>query len=442
MISRYQSSLMKHLWSDSHKYRTWFKVEQAYLKAYFEHHGRADRDLFSRLKQAQDRVDWLSFSKRVLAHEDLVKHDLIAFLQVLEEELGADARFVHHGLTSSDVVDTSLALILKESALLIEQALVTLLISLFNLAKRHRGLACLGRTHGQAAEVTSFAIKLLGHFCEIGRSHQRLQVAIKDIAVGKFSGAVGTFAYSHPEIEKNALAELGLSPETVATQVVARDRHAAYFTVLACLAGSLERLAVEIRLLMHGQVAEVSEAFSQGQKGSSAMPHKKNPIGSENISGLMRMLRSYALAALENQALWHERDISHSSVERIIGPDATSLIEFAIKRLGTIIDGLVINQQVMAANLAAAGNTIYSQGLMLALVDKGLMRQQAYELVQKAAQSTGSDFIAQLKKAGIEEYISEPELATMFSPAQLLRWEGTLFERARESLSHLTALQL
>jgi adenylosuccinate lyase len=410
MIPRYQTDIMGQIWNDHHKYRTWYRVELAYLEAYLAHCGK-DEPLIARLREKERSIDWIDFVRRVDAYDGEVRHDVIAFLHALEDEMGDDARLIHIGLTSSDVVDTALALTLKMAGERIAEQLKAAIACLWQKAESFRGVPCLGRTHGQAAEPTTFGIKLLSHLCELTRSYERLAYVIDDIAVGKFSGAVGTYAHSYPEVEKRALAQLGLKAETVATQIVARDRHAAFFGALAVLAGSVERLSIEIRLLMHGQILEVFEPFYAKQKGSSAMPHKKNPILSENLTGLMRLMRSYALASMEDQALWHERDISHSSVERVIGPDATSIMDFALKRLTDLINGLMINEERMKANLQAAGDLLSSQGIMLALVKRGLRRQKAHELVQKAVfYDNNAGFIDKLVDSQISQYLSHKEL--------------------------------
>lgn len=388
MIPRYQTEFMKKLWSDENKFRTWFLIEIAHLEAVLGS-DQKDRALLERLHEKSRSIDWSSFVNRLKIHEERVHHDVIAFLHTLEEELGSDARLIHLGLTSSDIVDTAFSKLLASACAEIMVKLKNLIGALMEKALENQNIPCLGRTHGQAAEPTTFAIKLLGHCCELKRSLVRLSQAKDEISVGKFSGAVGVYAHTSPKVEEEALSTLGLRPETVATQVVARDRHAALFSSFAILAGSLERLALEIRLLSHGEVKEVAEAFSSTQKGSSAMPHKKNPVLSENISGLMRLMRSYAMASLENQALWHERDISHSSVERVIAPDATSILDFALERLCGLIKGLSIDPHRMKENLLAKSDLLSSQALMLALIKKGMMRQEAYELVQKAAMKDG-----------------------------------------------------
>ena len=430
MIRRYQTEIIKKIFSDENKFLTWFTVELAYLDAYLEQSGQRDKVLLERLQKKQDAIDWPDFVLRVDAYEQETRHDVIAFLRVLEDELGDDARLIHLGLTSSDVVDTSWAILMKTACEQIVKQLTLLLQVVYRKATQYRGVLCLGRTHGQAAELTTFGIKLLTHCCEFYRSQERVITATKGISVGKFSGAVGVYAHTDPKVEERALAQLGLRPETVATQVVARDRHAEVLTSLAILAGSIERMAVEIRLLMHGQVQEVFEPFFAKQKGSSAMPHKKNPILSENLSGLMRLVRGYAVAALENQALWHERDISHSSVERVMIPDAFSVMDFALGRLIGLVENLSVDQEKMQENWQPHADVLCSQAVMLALVKKGMMRNLAYELVQKASFKTqGQSFADNLRAAGISQYLSEQELERCFSQTHAVAHEKLLFDR-------------
>lgn len=436
MISRYQTTVMNEIFSDEYKFRTWFIVECAYLRAYMAHNSRHDEALLNRLQQKVKDIDWSSFKDRAFKSEQEVHHDVIAFLHVLEEELGSDAELIHFGLTSSDIVDTSFALILQQAGLEIMKKLDLVILALFKKAEVYRGIICLGRTHGQGAEPTTFGIKLLGHCCELFRSRERLSKALALIACGKFSGAVGVYGHTDPDVESHALLALGLASETVATQIVARDRHAAVFTNLAILAGSIERLAVECRLLMHGQVKEVCEPFSNKQRGSSAMPHKKNPILSENLSGLMRLIRSYALAALENQALWHERDISHSSVERVIAPDAFHIMDFSLTRLHGLIENLVVNEENMKANLKPYHDVMASQAFMLALVKKGIKRSDAYEMVQKASLGKKS-FRENLDNTPIKDHLSDEEIKILLKPQEQIPHEDLLFKRTENLLKPL-----
>lgn len=438
MIPRYQTKFMNELFSDDTKFATWFLIERTYLAAYLEAHGTPDEALKARLVHAQTAIDWRKFATRVLHYENDVKHDVIAFLHALEDEIGADARLIHCGLTSSDVVDTSLALMLKHAHGEVSKKLRDVIEMMWHKAKAYRGVMCLGRTHGQAAEPITFGIKLLSHVSELLRGYERLMRAGADIAVGKLSGATGVYALIHPDIEARALAQLGLACETVATQVVARDRHAAYFSALAVLAGSIERFATEIRLLMHGQTKEVSEPFSSKQKGSSAMPHKKNPILSENLCGLMRMIRAYATAAFENQALWHERDISHSSVERIIIPDTLSIMDFALSRLKNLVEHLSVDATKMAENLKACGSALSSQKFMLALIMKGHSRQKAYELVQSAALKTGElTFDQALKAVGIMDMLGASTCSELLASENVVVHEDVLFARVEALMGKL-----
>jgi adenylosuccinate lyase len=437
MIPRYQTEIMRTIFCDETKYQTWFKVEIAYLEAYLNQQKLADMSLLKRISAKADTIDWTSLSAATLGYEQETRHDVIAFLQALEDIFGEDSRLIHVGLTSSDIVDTALALQMQEASQEISKKLKNLVAVMWQQAQNCRGIMCLGRTHGQAAEPTTFGLKLLSHVAEIHRGHQRFVAAAEDCRVGKLSGAVGVYALTHPLVEQQALTALGLKPETVATQVVARDRHAALFAACATLAGSIERLAVEIRLLMHGQVKEVSEPFHKKQKGSSAMPHKKNPIVSENLTGLMRLIRSYSIASLENQALWHERDISHSSVERVIVPDLFHVLDFAVTRLTDLIAHLVIDAPRMKKNLDDAGDRLLSQAVMLALIEKGLMRQEAYEMVQNASLDGHKSFKAGLLDADIEQYLSTDELETIFSASYCVRHEGYVFDRVAKLIAHM-----
>jgi adenylosuccinate lyase len=384
MIPRYTPPALARIWSDAHRLETWLRVEIAATAAW-EALGRAPKGVAARLEKGAKGLDYEALHGRALEHERTTQHDVIAFLAACEEKLGDDARWLHFGMTSSDVVDTALALLLGEAGAEIAQALDGLLAALEKRALEHRKTPCLGRTHGQAAEPTTFGLKLLTFHAELQRGRDRLRVALEEVRSGKIAGAVGSYGNVPPEVEAHALGALGLRVEPVATQVVPRDRHAAFFCALAVIGASLERLAVEVRHLQHAQVKEAFEPFGAGQRGSSAMPHKKNPILSENVTGLARLLRGYAHAALEDVALWHERDISHSSVERVIGPDATSALCFALQRATRVVEGMVVDAARMKENLDAAGGALASGGVLLALVEKGVARQEAYGWVQRCA---------------------------------------------------------
>jgi len=343
-----------------------------------------------------------------------VKHDVIAFLTHLAEHVGPEARFVHMGLTSSDILDTSFNVQLVRAADLLAADLDALLTALKRRAVEHKLTPTIGRSHGIHAEPTTFGLKLAYAYAEFARARERLAQARTEVATCAISGAVGTFANVDPRVEAYVAEKMGLKPEPVSTQVIPRDRHAMYFATLAVIASSLERLAVEIRHLQRTEVLEAEEFFSEGQKGSSAMPHKRNPVLTENITGLARMVRAYALPALENVALWHERDISHSSVERMIGPDATVTLDFALARMAGVIDKLVVYPENMAKNLDRLGGLVHSQRVLLALVDKGKAREDAYRLVQRNAMrvwAEGGDFLALLK--------ADPDVSNALSPGEL-----------------------
>ena len=382
MIARYTLPEMGNLWTDEAKYGNWLKVEVAACRSWNKLGKIPDADL------AQIEAKANFNASRVDEIEKETRHDVIAFLTNVAEYVGESSRYIHLGLTSSDVLDTALAMTLRDASELIIKALERLLEAIKNQALQHKHTIQMGRSHGIHAEPVTFGIKLLGFYAELKRDLSRLQQAQEAVSYGKISGAVGTYAHMPPEIEQMVMAELGLKPAVASTQVVARDGHAQYFTTLAILGGSLERLAVEIRHLQRTEVLEAEEAFSSGQKGSSAMPHKRNPIASENISGQARLLRAYALASLENMALWHERDISHSSVERAIGPDASITAHYSLHRMAILMENLVVYPDNMLKNLNQTGGLIHSQQVLLALAEAGMLREDAYRLVQKHAMDT------------------------------------------------------
>jgi adenylosuccinate lyase len=370
---------------------------------------------------------------RILEIEERTKHDVIAFLTNVEEHVGPDSRFIHMGLTSSDILDTSFSMLLKEAMALIIEEVKELMAVIKERAFEHKNTVMIGRSHGIHAEPITFGLKLAVWYAEMKRNLKRLEAALDTISYGKLSGAVGTFANVSPAVEAAACKKLGLKPAEISTQILQRDRHAEYFTVLAILAGTLEKIAVEIRHLQRTEVLEAEEPFEKGQKGSSAMPHKKNPIGCENIAGLARLVRSNAVAAMENMALWHERDISHSSVERVIGPDSTILIDYMLHRLSRIVKNLVVYPDHMIENLNKMKGLIYSQQALLKLADLGLERQAAYEMVQRNALkvwNTGRDFQSLLlEDKEIRKHLTKKDIAEIFSLDYHLKNVEGIFQR-------------
>jgi len=383
MIDRYTPKEFAILWSTARRYETWLDVELAACSAMegagVVPSGTAERIRAKRLVLDPARIDEI---------EKTTRHDVIAFLTHVEELAGIDARWLHRGMTSSDVLDTSLAILLRDATDMLLTRCDRLLAALAKRAREHAKTPLIGRSHGIFAEPVTFGLALAGHHAELARGRSRLEAARGEIAVGKIAGAVGTYAHLTPEIEARALASLGLAPETVATQVVARDRHAALFGAMALVAAGIERLATNVRHWQRSEVGEAEEAFRAGQKGSSAMPHKRNPILSENLCGLARVVRSAVTPALEDVALWHERDISHSSVERMIAPDATTTLGFMLERASSLVEGLVVYPDRMKRNLDAAAELYFSEAVLLALVDAGMARQDAYVLVQRNAMKT------------------------------------------------------
>ncbi|HEY4015712.1 MAG TPA: adenylosuccinate lyase [Polyangiaceae bacterium] len=380
MIARYTPADFAELWSHSRRFHVWLDVELAACSA-LEDAGLVPRGTAATLRAKSLVLE----PSRIDEIERTVKHDVIAFLTHVEELAGAEARWLHRGMTSSDVLDTSLAILLRDAADRLIVRCDRLLGALAKRAREHARTPMIGRSHGIFAEPVTFGLVLAGHHAEMARGRARLVVARREIAVGKIAGAVGTYAHLSPEIEQSALATLGLEPETVSTQVVARDRHAAYFSALALVAAGIERLATNVRHWQRSEVAEAEEAFTAGQKGSSAMPHKRNPILSENLTGLSRVVRAAVAPALEDVALWHERDISHSSVERMIAPDATSTLAFMLDRTAGLVEGLVVYPAHMKRNLERASELYFSEAVLLALVEAGMPRQAAYVVVQRSA---------------------------------------------------------
>lgn len=419
MIPRYVREEMGELWSEESKFKRWLEVELAYCRACREEGLLSEEDWRTIQEKAEVRIE------RILEIEERTHHDVIAFLEALGENVGPAARFIHLGLTSSDIVDTANALALTRAADVLLQGLSLLLDSVREKACRYKFLVCAGRTHGIHAEPTTFGIKMAVFWAELKRQERRLKQAREEIACGKLSGAVGCYAEVSPEREARALSFLGLKRDEAATQVIQRDRHAALIGNLALLGGTLERMAVEFRHLQRTEVGEVREPFAQGQKGSSAMPHKRNPIVCERISGLARLLRSYALAAMENQALWHERDISHSSVERVIFPDAFCVADYMLDRMTRIVSGLVVNEKRMKEILDSSRGLLYSSRILTALMRKGVSRNAAYEWVQAAAMRSQDeeksfvDCLIQEPFAGGEPPLAEEEIRELATPEYL-----------------------
>jgi len=418
---------MARVWSPEAKNAAWLRVELAVCEAYARR-GLIPQEALARIK-AKARVD----PRRVDEIEVLVRHDVVAFLTGLEETIGADSRYVHMGLTSADVVDTGLALLLQEASDLLIAGLERLRQVLRRLAREHKETLCVGRTHGVHAEPLTFGLKCLGWYSEAGRNLERLRRAREAVRVGKVSGAVGSFAHVDPAVEAEVCRALGLEPAPVSTQVIQRDRHAEFVLALALLAASLEKIALEVRGLQRTEILEVEEPFPPGRKGSSSMPHKRNPVDSERVCGLARVVRSHALAALENVALWHERDISHSSVERLILPDSTILVDYLLAEMTRILEGLRVYPDRMRENLERSHGLIYSQRVLLLLTEKGLARQQAYEIVQQNAMRAWDerrafhDLLA--ADPAVMARVTPEELKGCFDPAWYLRNVDAIYRR-------------
>ena len=418
---------MARIWEPKNLFSKWLQVEILACEAMAEE-SLIPREALENIKRKA------SFSvERILEIEEETKHDVIAFLTNVAEYVGPDSRHIHQGLTSSDVVDTSFALLLREAMNQIIGDSREFMQTLRERAHEHKYTVMIGRSHGIHAEPITFGLKLAVWYAEMKRNLKRLEEALDVISCGKLSGAVGTFANISPRIEAYVCDKLGLRPAEISTQIIQRDRHAQYFSALAILAGTLEKIAVELRHLQRTEVLEAEEAFEKGQKGSSAMPHKKNPIGAENISGLARLVRSNCLAAMENMALWHERDISHSSVERVIGPDSTILINYMLKRLDRIMRNLVVHPRRMTENLNRLKGLIFSQQALMMLTGKGLKRQNAYDMVQRNALrvwDTGKEFkTLLLEDQEIRTYLSEQDIEEVFSLDYHLKHVEDLFSR-------------
>jgi adenylosuccinate lyase len=431
MLPRYSRPEMASLWSAQARLRRWRDVELAALEGMVAAHI-APADALQECRARAGDFDEADV-RRIDEIERITRHDVIAFLTFLEERIGPSARWLHFGMTSSDVLDTSLSLILRDAADLLLLGLERAMAAVERRAFEYKRTPIMGRSHGIHAEPMSFGHKLALWYDELGRGRERLVHARKTIAVGKLSGAVGTFAHLPPEVEEHACRSLGLEPAPASSQILQRDRHAEYFQVLALLGSSVEKFATEIRHLQRTEVREVEEPFSSGQKGSSAMPHKRNPILSENLSGLARMLRGYSLAALEDVPLWHERDISHSSVERMVGPDATTVLDFMLHRFAGLVDALRVYPERMRANLELLGGVVNSQRVLLELARRGFDRQRAYVIVQRNAMrmyDEGVDFkTALLADKELTAVLSAAEVEACFSPEYHLRHVDRVFQR-------------
>ena len=409
MIPRYSRPEMAAIWEPENKFRIWFQIEAHACDAQAKL-GVIPQDA---AKAVWDRGKWEI--NRIDEIERETKHDVIAFLTNLAEHVGEEARFVHQGMTSSDVLDTCLAVQLSQAADILIKDIDELLTALKKRAIEHKNTLCIGRSHGIHAEPTTFGLKLAGHYAEFARNRERMVVARREIATCAISGAVGTFANIDPRVEEYVSVKMGLEVEPISTQVIPRDRHAAFFAALGVIASGLERLATEVRHMQRTEMREAEEYFSPGQKGSSAMPHKRNPVLTENITGLARIVRSAVIPAMENVALWHERDISHSSVERMIGPDATVTLDFAIERMSAVVEKLVVYEDMMKRNLDSLGGLVFSQRVLLGLTQAGMSREAAYSAVQRNAMRVweeGADFLTELQ--------ADPEVVASISAEQLI----------------------
>ena len=427
MIPRYSRTSMTKIWSSKSKFQIWLDIELYACEA-MEKLGTVPKSTARKIK-SKAKIN----EKRIDQIERKVKHDVIAFLTSISEYAGPPARFLHQGLTSSDILDTAFNIQLKRSAKIIDQELFNLLKSIKKVATKHKNTLCIGRSHGIHAEPTTFGIKMASFYEEFKRNQKRLSLATEEISYCAISGAVGNYANIDPKVEQYVSKKLGLKSEKISTQIIPRDKHAVYFTTLAIIASSIERLATEIRHLQRTEVLEVEEFFSKDQKGSSAMPHKRNPVLSENLTGLARLIRSYALPSMENISLWHERDISHSSVERIMAPDANIMLDFALSRMNGIIKNLIVYPKNMMKNINRLNKLPMSEGLMLTLTQKGIAREKAYKIVQKNAMQvwkTNKDFTKVLEKdPEINKLLSKKEINKILDFKHAIRKTNYIFNK-------------
>ncbi|MEW6411610.1 MAG: adenylosuccinate lyase [Candidatus Zixiibacteriota bacterium] len=427
MIQRYTLKEMGALWSEENKFKTWLEVEveAAHAMARMKIIPMSAYTVIK--KKARFNVD------RINEIEKEVNHDVIAFLTSVSEYVGDEAKYLHFGMTSSDMLDTSLSLLMKRASVIIDKKIATALRQIKTLANRYKMTPCMGRTHGILAEPTTVGLKFAVWYTELKRAQERFKAATEAVSVGKISGAVGNFANLDPKVEAAVCRRLGLKPAEVSTQVIQRDRHAHYITSLALLGSSLEKFATEIRNLQRSEIGEMAEGFTKGQKGSSAMPHKKNPITAERITGIARMLRGYAVSAMENVPLWHERDIAHSSVERVIIPDATIIIDYGLQKFNELLKGLVVNEKRMIENIFFEGGVVFSQRLLLKLTGPVGSRDKAYRMVQRSAMAahSGKGMFRDLvkKDAEIRGFLSEAEIDSCFDLSYYTRNVGKIFKR-------------
>lgn len=428
MIDRYTRPEMGQVWSEENKLQKWLDVEIAALEA-LAYYKYIPKDIPAKVRsKAKFNI------KRIKEIEAVVQHDVIAFLTNVAENVGPAGRYIHFGLTSSDILDTGLALQLKDASKIIRQELEGLIEALKKKAREHKNTLMVGRSHGVHAEPITFGLKMALFYAEFKRNLERFDRAAENVEFGKISGAVGTFANVHPKVETFVCKRIGLQPAPISTQILQRDRHAEYFTTIAIIGSSLEKLAIELRHLQKTEVREVEEAFGKGQKGSSAMPHKRNPITGERIAGLSRILRGNAMAALENISLWHERDITHSSVERVIFPDSTILIDYMLSTMRRVIEHLVVFKDNMRENLEKGRGMVFSQGLLLKLIEKGLSRERAYVIVQGCAKQIWDDESAHLKDVVrkspiIAKYLKAEEVDEVFDYRYHTKHVDDIFKR-------------
>ena len=438
MLSRYTRPAMEKIWAEPNKLRIWFLIEAHACDA-SAHLGLIPEEAARAVWVGGDQPYTVERVERIAKIESETHHDVIAFLTELAEQIGSDARFLHHGMTSSDILDTCYAVQCQQAATLLLEDVDRVLRACKWRAFEHKHTLCIGRTHGVHAEPTTLGLKFISFYAEFARNRQRLLHAQEEISTCSLSGAVGTFAHIDPFVEQYVANKLGLKQEPIATQVIPRDRHAMFFTTLAIIASSVERLATEIRHLQRTEVREVEEYFAPGQQGSSAMPHKRNPILTENVTGLARLVRSVVVPALENVSLWHERDISHSSVERVIGPNATVILDFALNRLADVIERLLIYPDAIASNLDRLHGLIYSQQVLLALVKAGMSRDAAYKVVQNHAMAVWKgnlSFLDALRgDSAVQKHLSSKELERLFDADSYTKHVDEILHRVFEKAS-------